>query len=62
MDIRNYQNMDPIMLMSIINMKLRDEYGDLDNLVKSMDLDKDALVAKLKAAGFDYLEDVKQFR
>lgn len=62
MDLSKYESMDPVMLMSIINMKLRDEYGDLDNLVKSLDLDKQKLIDKLANAGFDYLEEAKQFR
>lgn len=55
-------SMDPVMLMSIVNMKIRDEFGDLDNYVKFYELDKDALIKKLADAGFDYLEDAKQFR
>ncbi|MGV3002702.1 DUF4250 domain-containing protein [Vibrio sp.] len=62
MNLANFENMDPVMLMSIVNMKLRDEYGDLDNLVKAFDIDKQALINKLASAGFDYLPEVKQFR
>ncbi len=62
MSLSKYQTMDPVMLMSIVNMKLRDEYGDLDNLVKSLDLDKAVLVERLAKAGFEYLSDIKQFR
>ncbi|HCH01796.1 MAG TPA: DUF4250 domain-containing protein [Vibrio sp.] len=62
MNLANFESMDPVMLMSIVNMKLRDEYGDLDNLVKAFDIDKQALINKLAGAGFDYLPEVKQFR
>ncbi|MGO2342566.1 DUF4250 domain-containing protein [Vibrio litoralis] len=62
MNLANFESMDPVMLMSIVNMKLRDEYGDLDNLVKAFDIDKQALINKLASAGFDYLPEVKQFR
>ena len=55
-------SMDPIMLMSIVNMKIRDEFGDLDSYVKFYELDKEALMTKLANAGFDYLVDAKQFR
>lgn len=55
-------SMDPIMLMSIVNMKIRDEFGDLDSYVKFYELDKEALITKLADAGFDYLVDAKQFR
>ena len=62
MNLSNFEKMDPVMLMSIVNMKLRDEFTELDNLVAFYDIDKNALVAKLAAAGFDYLPDAKQFR
>ncbi len=54
--------MDPIMLMSIVNMKIRDEFGDLHFLVRFYELDQDVLVKRLAEAGFEYLEDAKQFR
>ena len=45
---------DPMMLFSVVNMKLRDEYPSLDALCKGMDVDKDKLEAQLSAAGFEY--------
>ncbi|MGN0522493.1 MAG: DUF4250 domain-containing protein [Eubacterium sp.] len=45
---------DPMMLLSVINMKLRDKYKNLDELCEDMELDKTALCSKLKAAGFEY--------
>ncbi|CAH0534216.1 hypothetical protein VST7929_02129 [Vibrio stylophorae] len=62
MELDNYLTMDPIMLMSIVNMKLRDEFEDLDDLVAHYDLSKAKLITRLKAAGFEYLVDIKQFR
>ncbi|MFA0440740.1 hypothetical protein BCU70_13885 [Vibrio sp. 10N.286.49.C2] len=63
MNLNNFIAMDPIMLMSIINMKLRDDFnGDLDELCASLDIDKQALSDKLSGAGFDFLPDAGQFR
>lgn len=63
MDLANFENMDTIMLMSIINLKLRDDFnGDLDELVKFFDIDRLALEAKLASAGFEFLPEAKQFR
>lgn len=62
MGLERYETMDPVMLMSIVNMKIRDEFGDLDNLVTFFELDKEKLVARLAEAGFDYLPEAKQFR
>ena len=45
---------DPAMLFSVINMKLRDNYGSLDELCRKMDIDQDWLTQTLAAAGFEY--------
>ena len=42
------------MLMSVINMKLRDFYPSLDALCDDMELDRAELEATLKASGFEY--------
>lgn len=63
MNLSNFANMDSVMLMSIVNMKLRDDFaGDLDKLVAYFDIDRAALEAKLASAGFEYLPDAGQFR
>ncbi|WP_120513945.1 DUF4250 domain-containing protein [Photobacterium salinisoli] len=62
MNLKAFDTMDPVMLMSIVNMKIRDEFGDLDALVRFYEIDKDKLIARLAAAGFDYLPDARQFR
>ena len=45
---------DPAMLFSVINMKLRDNYGSLDELCRKMDIDQGWLTQTLAAAGFEY--------
>ena len=45
---------DPMILFSVINMKLRDFYPSLDQLCDDMDADKQAIVEALAAAGFHY--------
>ncbi|WP_434761980.1 DUF4250 domain-containing protein [Vibrio fortis] len=63
MNLANFENMDPVMLMSIVNMKLRDDFsGDLDKLANFFDIDKAAIEAKLATAGFEFLPEAKQFR
>ncbi|GAL11368.1 hypothetical protein JCM19233_2354 [Vibrio astriarenae] len=63
MNLANFETMDPVMLMSIVNMKLRDDFsGDLDKLCAFFDISRDALIAKLATAGFDYLSEAGQFR
>lgn len=53
---------DPYILLSFINMKLRDEFADLDSLCKSLDTDRKALEEKLGAAGFEYDPATNQFK
>lgn len=52
---------DPMMLMSVINMKLRDYYSDLDALCEDMDIDRQELEAKLAQAGFEYSTENNRF-
>lgn len=52
---------DPFMLMSMINMKLRDYYSSLDELCEDMQIDRQKLCDTLKSAGFEYSEENKKF-
>ena len=53
---------DPMLLLSVLNMKLRDSYDSLDALCEDLDEDRTALEEKLRAAGFVYDESRNQFR
>ena len=52
---------DPMMLFSVINMKLRDFYPSLDALCEDLNVDKEELMAKLAAFGFEYSEEHNKF-
>lgn len=52
---------DPFMLMSVVNLKLRDFYASLDALCEDMNIDKKELCDKLSAAGFEYSEENNKF-
>lgn len=52
---------DPVMLLSFVNLKLRDFYGSLDALCEDLDVDKDALVQKLAGINYEYNEERNQF-
>lgn len=45
---------DPIMLLSFINMKLRDSYASLDALCEGLDEDKEEIIKKLDSVGYHY--------
>lgn len=52
---------DPMMLMSVINMKLRDFYPDLDALCDDLGIDREELEKTLSAAGFEYNKEHNRF-
>ena len=52
---------DPIMLLSYVNLKLRDFYSNLDDLCADEDVEKQALLDKLSAIGYVYNESRNQF-
>lgn len=52
---------DPIMLLSFINTRLRDEYESLDELCAALDAEREALCETLRNAGFEYDQEQNQF-
>ena len=52
---------DPLLLMSVVNTKLRDYYADLDALCEDLNEDRAALEAKLSAIGYFYDRQRNQF-
>ena len=52
---------DPMMLFSVVNTKLRDQYPDLDALCEDLDVDRAALEETLAAAGFTYDPERNRF-
>lgn len=52
---------DPMMLFSVINMKLRDCYASLDELCEDMNVNREDIVSRLKNAGFEYSAEYNKF-
>ncbi len=52
---------DPVMLMSTVNMYLRDRYASLDELCAALDIDRAGLEKKLLSAGFEYSTEHNKF-
>lgn len=52
---------DPVMLLSVINMKLRDFYKNLDDLCNDMELEKEELISKLSSIDYEYDQEANQF-
>lgn len=52
---------DPVMLLSFVNLKLRDYYNSLEQLCEELELDRDELVAKLEGIEYRYDAERNQF-
>lgn len=52
---------DPVMLLSFVNLKLRDFYGSLDALCDDLDTDKQELIERLASIDYHYDEGKNQF-
>lgn len=52
---------DPHLLYSLVNMRLRNDYADRDDLVRSLDVDEEVLVRRLAEAGYVYDTARRQF-
>ena len=52
---------DPVILMSFLNTKLRDFYPSLDALCSDLELDKEEILKKLSAFGFEYKSESNKF-
>ncbi|NMA58159.1 MAG: DUF4250 domain-containing protein [Clostridium cochlearium] len=61
LDKDSITNMDPNILLSLINTKLRNEFKDLKDLVSTYDLDEKVIVEKLINIGYKYNERKNQF-
>ena len=57
MDLPN----DSLMLLSVINTKLRDFYKNLDQLCEDLNADKDEIISKLSDIGYEYSEELNRF-
>ena len=53
---------DPNILLSMINMKLRDSYSSLDDLCDDLDESKAEIEEILAKAGYKYNADSNQFK
>ncbi len=52
---------DPMMLLSFVNLKLRDYYGSLEALCEDLDLEQSEIVRKLETIGYRYDKERNQF-
>lgn len=61
MDKEQIKVMDPYMLFSILNMKLRDEFNSLEALCEDFNIEKEIIEERLKSIGYVYSKESNQF-
>lgn len=54
--------MDPYVLLSVINTKLRNDYHSLESLCDDLGFDQHELCLKMKSIGYIYNVEMRQFK
>lgn len=62
MDRESVLSMDPNILVSMVNMKLRDFYSNLSALCEDIGVTEEELKVKLSSIGYKYEKDQNQFK
>ena len=52
---------DPNMLLSYVNLKLRDYYSSLEALCDELDVSREEIEQKLQSIGYSYQKERNQF-
>ena len=52
---------DPMLLLSVVNTKLRDQYASLDALCEDMQADREKMETNLQNIDYTYDENTNQF-
>ncbi|MPQ43217.1 DUF4250 domain-containing protein [Clostridium tarantellae] len=60
-EFQNLKEMDPFILLSRINLKLRDFYSSLDILCEDLNISKEELIKVLYDNGYEYNASNNQF-
>ncbi|MDP2570777.1 DUF4250 domain-containing protein [Vibrio penaeicida] len=62
MDLSNITNLDSIILLGIVNEKLRLECDSFEELITTYEMDVESLVSKLDVVGYQYDPLTNQFK
>ncbi len=52
---------DPVMLLSFVNLKLRDYYSDLETMCEDLDASQEEITEKLAGIDYHYDREKNQF-
>ena len=58
----DFENGDINIMLSMINMKLRDEFSSLDSFANYYSLSKEEIIKRLEEKGYQYNENENQFK
>lgn len=58
---QQFEQMDPYIALSLVNMKLRDVYHNIERLVDDWGIDEDVIHDKFKQIGYIYHHEHHQF-
>ncbi len=62
MDLSMYRAMDPAILASIINMRIRNSGTDLQTVLDDLDIEVEAFIGHMAKHGYHYSKARDQFR
>jgi len=54
--------MDPFILLSTVNTKLRNDFPSLHSLCERYNINQSELITKLGEFGYEYIGEINQFR
>ena len=60
--LKRYETMDHYILVSAVNVQLRDEFSSLEDLCSAQEIDAEKLKDRLKKSGFKYDSEQRQFK
>lgn len=62
MKLAAFQTMDPLLLPGLVNTALRNDCEDLDDLLRTHDIEREALEERMEKIGYRYVAASNQFR
>ena len=58
----DFEKGDINMMLSLLNMKLRDEFSDLERLTDYYSVDKNVILKRMEKNGYFYNNEINQFK
>lgn len=62
MNLSHFEDLDPQLLPGLLNTALRNQCEDLNDLLRTFDIDGERLEKRMEDLGYRYCEESRQFR